>query len=261
MEYISNKIRTKYLKKCRKALRIFSFKCNKKILKTSKNIPKKHLKIWKFEGNLRANPRSEIRDLKIEISKKLNTNLTFCWTKLSNILETILKIFFKGCHKFHLCSSEGNLKVIWGSFGGWIGEEAGKITNITFRHERVLTIFFHRNIDNNIYIDEKWRKQKNWNFDFGNKIDFRFWDFEIFNFEISSYFHILRFFSKSSRFFRFSEFFKNVNIFSDFRFFWDFQIFWKFPDFFLSISRFFTFLNFQKFRIFQPNKLKNIGNM
>ena len=54
------------------------------------------------------------------------------------------------------------------------------------------------------------------------------------NFKISSDFQILRFFSKSSRFFRFSEFFQKKKK-TDFQIFLlrfsDFRFVWKFPDF------------------------------
>ena len=116
-----------------------------------------------------------------------------------------------------------------------------------------------------IFLDEKWNKIETL---ISEKMIF---DFDIFptKIDISSDFQILRFFSKSSRFFIFSyfqNFPKNVKIFADFqnfRFFqffcWDFQIsdlLGKFQIFPLTFQDSSYFLIFQKFRIFQPNKFK-----
>ena len=93
VEYLSKKIwKKKHLFfNYRKVLRIISFNYSTKILKTSKDIPKKYFKIWKFEWNLRIweeiqDLRSEIWKSKSKISKKLKEkistilgeNLIFC---------------------------------------------------------------------------------------------------------------------------------------------------------------------------------------
>ena len=90
--------------KCRKVLRIISFKCDNKILKTSKNIPNKHFKIWKSEGNLRI--REQIQDLRSQIWKLIS--------KCQKSVNKISKMFKQKCHNFHLRSSEGHLRVVWG---------------------------------------------------------------------------------------------------------------------------------------------------
>ena len=121
-------------------------------------------------------------------------------------------------------------------------------------------------LENLIKIFFLMKNEKKWNFDFGNFV-FRFWDLLKKN---SRFLQILRFVSKSSRFFRisvFQNFFKHFNIFSEFQIFILFSIFLRFSDFrFFGNVHFFSkfrdsseFLIFQKFRILQPNKLKNRG--
>ena len=105
VKYISNKIWKNSKKIYRKVLWIISFKCNTKILKTSKDIPKKHFKIWKSgkSENLRANPRYEIQNRNRNL-KKLKKYQTFF--KVSEISFRLIWGLF-----------EGHFGVIWWSFG------------------------------------------------------------------------------------------------------------------------------------------------
>ena len=85
-------------------------------------------------------------------------------------------------------------------------------------------------LENLIKIFFLMKNEKKWNFDFGNFV-FRFWDLLKKN---SRFLQILRFVSKSSRFFRFSVFqifFKHFKIFSDFQIFRNFQFCLRFSDF------------------------------
>ena len=118
------------------------------------------------------------------------------------------------------------MRVIWGSFGGQSGGNGGswKITNMIFRHEGVLKIIIPRNFEYNIFINEKWKQ--NWNFDFEKKI-FSILRFVFNNFEISSDFEILRFL-----------FFKIIAIFQIFRFSPKSQDFFRISDFKKKIFRF-----------------------
>ena len=138
-----------------------------------------------------------------------------------------------------------------------MGVECGKITNVTFRHEGVLKIFFleiliiifllvtieEKNVETSIL---------------ENKIAFRFWDFVFQKVRSSFRFSDFEIFFNIFEIFQISDvqnFLKMFKIFSDFQIFQnklrfsDFIFVWKFPDF--------SFQNFEIFQIFQS--FRNFG--
>ena len=114
-----------------------------------------------------------------------------------------------------------------------------KITKVTFRHEGVLKIIFPRNLE---HYFSRWKMKK--------KLKLRCWKKKKKNVQFSI-FRLRYLFSKSSRFFRFSVVFQK---------FQDFQICSDIFRFVFQNFEIFRFFIFQKFRICQPNKLKNRGN-
>ena len=232
VEYLRKKIwkNQNVFKHCRKVLRILSFKCDKKILKTSKDIPKKHFKIWKSEGTLRI--WEQIRDLKIEIQnrnlKKVENrrnfggNLNFfrniyILTVTYNIVlvTSSATLFYSHC-----CTLVNQWRIYVTKTVETVElciVEHRKITNVTFRHEGVFKIICPRKL-------EKYFSRWKMKLQFRKKI--RCWDF---CFKCSRFFHIFifwDFFQEFQDFFRFSFFFKKKR-FSDFRFFGNCQCFFQ----------------------------------